>query len=364
MTTYRTRAEVVGSLLQPARLLQSREALSEGRLSQTELTEIENEAVLEAINLQESVGLDVITDGEMRRPNWSDTRRHIDGLEMRICERSYPNTARLALREVAAPTVVSRIIPKTDHPVGEEYPFLRAHAKTRTKYTMAAPSYHRRYWSDELSKAAYRSCEEFLIDIRNWLAEVAQRLVSEGCDYIQLDAPSYGSICDPETRAFHEARGHRVDEELAFDAGLDSSLFEDLSGVTRALHICRGNGPGGKWHVSGGYAVIADQIFPNLDVDVVLLEYDTDRAGDFAPIAKVKPGTTVVLGLLTTKSGNLEDENQVQGRIVEASKIRDLSELAISTQCGFASATNALMTTDEQRAKLELVARVAHRVWA
>ena len=358
-----TRAEIVGSLLQPEHLLEVREAVAAGTTTEAELHAVEDEAVLAAIALQESVGVDVITDGEQRRPSWADTSRHLHGFEPRGGERSYPANPRMATPSTAAPVVVAPISPRAEHPLAKEYPFLRAHATSRTKYTMAAPSYHRRYWSDEHSTSGYDTVEEFLTDVRDWQAGVARRLVEQGCDYIQLDAPNYGSLCDPATRAFHEARGHRVDEQVAFDAALDSSLFEGLGNITRALHICRGNMPGGTWHSSGGYAVIADQVFPNLDVDVVLLEYDTDRAGDFAPIAKVKPGTVVVLGLLTTKSGALEDEGLVEARLREAAKLRELDELALSTQCGFASAENAPMTPAEQRAKLELVARVAHRVW-
>ncbi|HVB06619.1 MAG TPA: hypothetical protein VNF07_10285 [Acidimicrobiales bacterium] len=358
-----TRAEVVGSLLQPAVVLDARAEAAFGRLDEAELAAIEDEAVLAAIALQESVGLDVITDGEMRRPTWADVSRHLEGFEILPGERSYPANARLANPSEAS-TVVRKITPKSEHPVGEEFPFLAAHATARTKYTMAAPSYSRRYWSDQRSTSAYERVEDFLQDVRNYQREVASRLVAEGCDYLQLDAPNYGSLTDPETRAFHEARGHDIDAQVAFDAALDSSVFTGLEGVTRALHVCRGNMRGGAWHSSGGYGALADQLFSNLDVDVVLLEYDTDRAGDFAPIGAVREGTLVVLGLLTTKDGTLEDEAVVEARISEATHFRPMGELALSTQCGFASAANAPMSEAEQRAKLELVARVAHSLWS
>ena len=359
----KARAEVVGSLLQPEQLLEARVALADGRSTRDQLRAIEDDAVLASIALQQQVGLDVITDGEMRRPGWADTNRHLEGLELRKGERSYPQSGRNPVSENGMMTVVAPIHAKPEEPVGWEYPYLHEHATSRTKYTMAAPSYHRRYWVDGVSESAYANCEEFLTAVRDWLASVAQRLAAQGCDYIQLDAPNYGSLCDPITREFHAAHGHDLDEQIAFDAALDSSLFDGLSGMTRALHVCRGNTPGGNWHSSGGYAAIADQMFPHLDLDVVLLEYDSERAGDLGPIAKVKPGTTVVLGLLTTKDGTLEDEGQLEGRIEEAEKLRDLDDLALSTQCGFASAANAPMTEDEQRAKLELVSHLAHRVW-
>ena len=367
-----TRAETVGSLLQPEGLLQARQRRQAGEISAEELHAIEDDAVLRSIELQESVGLDVITDGEMRRPGWADTARHLGGLESRPGERSYPANVRLGGQGLnfsgspggggGFPTVVAKVHPLDSEKVGEEYPFLADHTDSRTKYTMAAPSYHRRYWSDEISPAAYGSCEEYLSDVRDWLHSVAEWLVTQGCDYIQLDAPNYGSLCDPDIRAFHKERGHDLEAQVAFDAKLDSSVFDGLD-VTRALHVCRGNMPGGTWHSSGGYGVIADQLFPNLNVDVVLLEYDSDRAGDFGPISAIAPGTNVVLGLLTTKDGALEGRAEVEGRIAEAARHRPLEELALSTQCGFASAANAPMSDKEQRAKLELVGEVAHSTW-
>jgi 5-methyltetrahydropteroyltriglutamate--homocysteine methyltransferase len=187
--------------------------------------------------------------------------------------------------------------------------------------------------------------------------------VSQGCTYIQLDAPNYGSLCDPVTRQFHADHGHDLDKQIPFDGELDSSVFEGLD-VTGALHICRGNTPGGHWHSQGGYAAIAEQLFPHLDVDVVLLEYDSERAGDFGPLALVKPDTVAVIGLLTTKEARLEPAEEVEARLREAATVKPLAELALSTQCGFASAANAPMSEAEQRAKLQLVADTAQRVWA
>jgi len=368
------RAENVGSLLQTEELLEARRGHQEGKVSAAELTAIEDKAVLDAIALQEGAGLDVITDGELRRPGWADTARHLNGIEPRKdAPRAYPANVRLMAQmaqgggqgNAGQQTVVAKISPKTELKVGEEYPFLHQHAHAPTKYTMAAPSYHRRYWSDTVSReeSPYDSCEEYLTDVRDWLASVSAVLVSQGCTYIQLDAPNYGSLCDPDNRAWHKEQGHDIPAELAFDAALDSSVFDGLD-VTGALHICRGNTPGGNWHSQGGYGAIAEDMFPHLDVDVALLEYDSDRAGDFGPIKFIKPGTIAVLGLLTTKEAPLEDEKVLEGRITEAASYKDLVDLALSTQCGFASAANAPMTPDEQRAKLELVANLSHRLWS
>jgi 5-methyltetrahydropteroyltriglutamate--homocysteine methyltransferase len=260
------------------------------------------------------------------------------------------------------PTVVRRLQPKRD--VTCDYAFLREHAHTRTKYSLPAPSYHRRFWYAEHSAAAYPTCEEFLEEVRDFQRTLVARLLELGCDYIQLDAPNYGTLCDTENRRMMEARGHDLDAELAFDIALDNSLFDGLTGITRALHVCRGNAAG-KWHSTGGYGTIAAQLFAGLNVDALLLEYDSDRAGDFDPLRHVPAGTVAVLGLLTTKTGRLEEEATLGARIQEAARIKPLDELALSPQCGFASvAIGNPVTPDEQRAKLELVGKLARRVWA
>ncbi len=246
-----------------------------------------------------------------------------------------------------------------------EYAFLARYAQSRTKFTMPAPSYHRRYWSPTASQAAgYASPEEFLTEIRDYLRSVAHTLIDLGCDYIQLDAPNYGSLCDPDTTAAMREAGRDPDAELEFDAALDSSLFDGLSGVISALHVCRGNGPAGAWHSAGGYGAISARLFPRLAVDRLLLEYDSDRAGGFEPLADTREGTAVVLGLLTTKAPQLEYDADVLARIEEAARFKPLAELALSTQCGFASVPVANPVTPEaQRAKLELVVRLARQVW-
>jgi 5-methyltetrahydropteroyltriglutamate--homocysteine methyltransferase len=372
-----TRAETVGSLLRPADVL---EAVQEGSERAAETLD---RAVLDAIRIQRDAGLDIITDGEMRRIVFSQTPFFLDCFERRpggsvldwrggtdpeSAPASYSERADFTVSagEPTHPVVVRRVT--DDRRTGNmaaEYAFLAGHAQgTRTKYALASPSFHRRYWSDEHSTAAYDSCEEFLTAIRDYEREVVEEVVALGCDYIQLDAPNYGSLCDPDNRARLEREGRDVHAELAFDADLDNSLFEGLENVTRALHICRGNGPGGRWHSAGGYGAISAELFPRLDFDRLLLEYDTDRAGTFGPLADVRPGTVVVLGLLTTKSGELEDEETVVARIAEAAAIKPVPELALSTQCGFASgATGNPLTPAQQLDKLRLVAAIAHRTW-
>jgi 5-methyltetrahydropteroyltriglutamate--homocysteine methyltransferase len=367
------RAETVGSLLRDDAVVRA------ARRSSPADNALLGDAVRDAIRLQEELGLDVITDGEVRRVAWAQTPRFIDAfaaaggqpaLNWRGATEGRFGAAGTGTRSEGRvggyPAVTRRVATaRRTGDMAAEYGFLARYASARTKFTLPAPSYHRRYWSPRASAAAgYGSPEEFLTEIRDYLRSVAHELIDLGCDYIQLDAPNYGSLCDPDTVAAMRAAGRDVDAELAFDAELDSSLFEGLTGVTSALHVCRGNGPAGAWHSAGGYEAISAAVFPRLTVDRLLLEYDSDRAGGFEPLADVPHGTTVVLGLLTTKSPRLEYEIDLLARIKEAARLKPLEELALSTQCGFASVPVANpVTPAEQRAKLELVVRLAHQVW-
>jgi 5-methyltetrahydropteroyltriglutamate--homocysteine methyltransferase len=357
-----TRAETVGSLLRPEK---ARAAVLSGDDAGPEAEAILDEAVLDAIALQEECGLDVITDGETRRRSWAETPRYLDCFEPRAMSRGMTWHGGSATTGPPAYDAIVRRVSQAS-PTGDrtdQYAFLARHARTRAKFTLAAPSYHRRYWSAE-GAAVYGSCEEFLREVRDHLRAVVERLAGLGCDYVQLDAPNYGSYCDADARGQLTAEGRDVDAELAFDVALDNSLFDGLTGITRALHVCRGNAAGGRWHSTGGYGAVSRVLFRQLDFDRLLLEYDSERAGAFGPLADVRPGTVAVLGLLTTKHGDLEDEQLVRARLAEAATVKPLDELAISTQCGFASvAAGNPVTPEQQRAKLELVARLARETW-
>jgi 5-methyltetrahydropteroyltriglutamate--homocysteine methyltransferase len=366
------RADTVGSLLRDDAVVRA------ARRSSPADSALLNDAVRDAIRMQEEAGLDVITDGEVRRVSWAQTPRFVDAfttaesragsgpLNWRGATKGHFGAVNSGGRPAGYPAVVRRIA--TAPRIGDmtdEYAFLARYARARTKFTMAAPSYHRRYWSPAHSVAAYSSCEEYLAEVRDYLRSVVDRLVALGCDYIQLDAPNYGSLCDPDTRAALVAAGRDPDAELAFDAALDGSLFDGVTGVTTALHVCRGNGPAGSWHSAGGYAAISAALFPKLAMDRLLLEYDSDRAGGFEPLGDVGESTVVVLGLISTKSPRLEYEGDVLARIAEAARFKPQADLALSTQCGFASVPVANpITPAGQRAKLDLVVRLARRVWS
>ena len=386
MTTSRhvgiPRSDVVGSLLRPSYLQEARRGAREGRVSAAEVQAAEDRAVREAIAMQEAAGLEVITDGELRRQSWVVTtplresgaaRAPLAGFEFLPAPPGWwslwkePDGRRAEVWTSPTRPFVTRPIEVVRDIVADEYTFLKAHARHRTKLTIPAPSWHRIFWHPEYSRAAYPTPEAFLRAITTYLREsVLPKLIAAGGDYLQMDAPNYAQWhVDAENRGAFESWGHDMAAELIADAEIDNAVFDGVRGVTRAIHICRGNAPGGRWLANGGYDRIAGEVFPRLtNYDRLLLEYDTPRAGDFGPLRHVGPETVVVLGLFTTKQGALEDAEAVETRIREAARHVPLARLAVSPQCGFASgeAGNPL-TPDEQSAKLRRVAEVARRVW-
>ncbi|HWN15748.1 MAG TPA: cobalamin-independent methionine synthase II family protein [Candidatus Dormibacteraeota bacterium] len=376
------RADVVGSLLRPEALRLARQGAREGRVTPEALRAAEDQAVREAIVLQEGAGLDVITDGELRRSSWVITiplredaagRPPLGGFEFLPADPGWwslwkePDGRRAQVWTSPTRPFITRPIQVARDVVSDEYAFLKANARARSKFTIPSPSWHRIFWHPEYSRAAYPTPEDFLRAIAGYLREqVVPRIIALGGDYIQMDAPNYAQWhVDGENRAAFEAWGHDMAAELVADAEIDDTVFEGVRGVTRAIHICRGNAPGGRWLANGGYERIAAEVFPRLSrYDRLLLEYDTPRAGDFGPLRHVRPEATVVLGLLTTKQGDVEDAGLVETRIREAARQVPLERLALSPQCGFASgeAGNPL-TPSQQEAKLRRVATIARRVW-
>jgi methionine synthase II (cobalamin-independent) len=376
------RSDVVGSLLRPDYLRAARQGAREGKVSEADLRAVEDRAVREAIALQESAGLDVISDGELRRQSWVITiplreegaaRAPLAGFAFLPAEAGWwslwkePDGRRAQVWTLPTRPFITTPLEVVRDIVADEYAFLKANTRRRSKLTIPAPSWHRIFWHPEYSRAAYPTPEDFLRAVADYLrANVVEKVIGLGGDYIQMDAPNYAQWhVDPENRAAFESWGHDMAAELVADAEIDNSVFEGIRGVNRAIHICRGNAPGGRWLANGGYDRIAGDVFPRLtNYDRLLLEYDTPRAGDFSPLRHVGPETTIVLGLLTTKRGELEDPAVVEARIREATHCIPLERLALSPQCGFASgeAGNPL-TPAQQEAKLRLVGQVARKVW-
>lgn len=363
-----------------------RQAFARGELSLQDLRAAEDDAVLAAIELQQACGIEVITDGEMRRTTWvvtiplheSTFPAPLAGFEYLPAEPGWwalwkkPNGEKVDLEGwqgsalANQPFVTSRVEVASDL-ARDEYAFLAANARARTKFTVPAPSWHRIYWHEEYSRTAYATAEDLIADVADYYrTSLIPCLRALGCDYIQMDAPNYAQwYVDPENRLAWAAAGHDLEGELAADVALDNAAFEGVDGITRAMHICRGNAPGGRYLASGGYEAISAQVFGGLtNYDTLLLEYDTDRSGGFEPLGHVLESQTVVLGLVTTKDPTLESDASVVGRVHQAAKHLPLDRLSLSPQCGFASASPArTMTVAQQEAKLQLVARAARSIW-
>jgi len=362
------RADVVGSLLRPTTLLAAREAFERGELSRDDLDSAEDRAVDEALALQEEAGLDVVTDGEMRRLSFqSQLPEAVDGfgdwgLDAFLWGDWHSDE--LGDRKIERPglAVVGRLSRRRFLSAGE---FAYAHRRTTAilKITLPSPSLFGNFWDPDRSSAAYASVEDFLGDVADILREEVDELVRLGCRYIQLDAPHYPLLVDPALRAFYESRGLDAERWLDFGLELDNHVIGERPEVTFGFHLCRGN-QGSRWLVSGGYEWLAERVFRRVNAERLLLEYDDERSGGFEPLTHVPEDKLVVLGLVTTKLGTLEKKDDLKRRIDEASRYAPLEQLALSPQCGFSSTVHGNnIAVDAQRAKLRLIVETAREVW-
>jgi 5-methyltetrahydropteroyltriglutamate--homocysteine methyltransferase len=359
------RAEVVGSLLRPEYLKQAFEEAERGEISEEELTRIQDRAALEAIALLEECGVDVVTDGEVRRKAWFDPlTESLDGFSMDVSA-PVPFSAGKGKQvhdPPKLPVPVSRLGIKKNLPL-REYRFLREHTNRPVKTTLPGMTYASVLYVPGASDTAYPSRDEYMADALRLMKEVVGEVVDAGTTYVQLDSPRYTHLVSEEGRANLERVGLEADKWLGQMIATDNDLIHAFPDVTFAVHLCRGNHRS-MWSVEGGYDAIAEQLFNDLACDRILAEYDSPRAGTFEPLRFVPKDKVVVLGLVTTKEPELEDEEQLKRRIDEASRYIPLERLGLSPQCGFASTMPGnLVTSDDQRAKLELVARVARDVW-
>lgn len=380
------RADQVGSFLRSPELKEVHAAHARGNLSAERLREVEDREILRVLQMQKAVGIDVLTDGEYRRGGWaSDFQAAIDGYvagtpPVTMSWHGSGSTGATAVAEPpAAPTFQGANVgtPET-RVIGErlrqkrrltehEVAFLRQHASGPIKMTMPAATYVvTRGYKPGVTDTVYASRDEVLADAAGIINAELKALASEGVAYLQVDNPHYPDYISDERREQWRSLGVDPDAALRADIAADNASLAgvDRSRVTIGMHLCRGNGPMGRWHTAGGYERIAEQVFGGIDVDRFLLEYDSERAGGFEPLRFVPRGKVVVLGLITTKSGELESRDVVLRRIEEASKYVPIENLAVSPQCGFASTlVGNPLTWDEQRRKLELVVEVARAVW-
>ncbi len=363
--TIRYRAEQVGSLLRPPELLAARAAHPEGRLTPEELRGVEDQAIFDALEKQRELGLDVCTDGEMRRGSWlTDMAEAVEGFvpARRTVEWKGPGGG----KEGSTGQVVGAKLRKVRKLTGRELPFLKRAASLPFKITLPAPSNfiltgYRPGTTDQF----YPHPEDLLEDLVEIVRDEVQWLMAEGVTYIQFDAPYYSYYLDPRMREEAQRASRDLDQELVRGIAADNATLMGLprDGVTVALHVCRGNSRS-RWLMEGGYDVVAERLFGLLDVDTFLLEYDDQRAGGFEPLRLVPAGKGVVLGLVTSKDPRIESQDDLRRRIDEAARYVPLENLALSPQCGFASvAAGNQMSMDDQWRKLELVVETARKVW-
>jgi len=350
----RFNADNLGSFLRPPDLLEARRRGA----PEAELRALEDRGIREVVRMQEAAGLPIVTDGELRRRLFFSTVvATAEGFDPEGFERSHRDEHGHVLR-FGVPTPAAPLRRKASL-VDVEYAFTRSLTARAVKVTMPSPSLMLSYWKPGVSDRAYPSQDAFLDDLIRLMNEDARALAAAGAAYLQIDAPQYTYITDRAIRP-------EVTDPLGTLRTMiaaDNRVFAGVTGAIRALHLCRGNYRS-KFTGTKPYDEYAETVFGAASVDRLLLEYDDYRSGDFAPLRFVPPHVTVVLGLVTTKRSDLEDEDELRRRIDAAARHVPLERLALSTQCGFASTYEGNeITPDAQRAKLELIVRVAEKVW-
>jgi 5-methyltetrahydropteroyltriglutamate--homocysteine methyltransferase len=368
MVTVHT--DVVGSLLRPPELLKARDDLTNGRITPAAFKAIEDRAVDEAVRLQEAAGMDVVTDGEMRRLSFqSQLLEAVNGFGEWDIDAflwgKWHGDERVGESSIQRPPTLGVVgkLRRKRHLSAEEFTYLRGRATKIAKITLPSPSLWANLWSAERSAAVYPTLDNFLADVVDILREEVAELVRLGATYIQLDAPHYPLLLDPQTRSFYESQGWTMEQYLHRGIEMDNAVIGDFPGVTFGFHLCRGN-QGSRWLVEGGYDLIARPIFRHIHAQRLMLEYDDERSGGFEPLTEVPDDKMVVLGLVTTKTPRRETVDELSSRIRGASRYFPLEQLALSPQCGFATSVigNAITLADEEY-KLKMIAETAAAVW-
>jgi methionine synthase II (cobalamin-independent) len=361
------RADHVGSLLRPRAVLDARAESASGRIDDAALRRVEDVAIQDAIRMQEEVGLEAATDGELRRAAWHmDFLRHIAGVEksrQNLAGRYATDRGEFEIRTVEGVAVTGKL--RLDSTIfGADFAFLKANTRLVPKLTIPSPSMLHFRAAASVDPAVYPQPDEFLEDLAAVYADEIDRLAKMGCTYLQLDDTSLAMLNDPAQRARMRGFGGNPERQhIAYIRLINAALARRPAGMTICVHLCRGNFRSG-WMASGGYDHVADALFGELSVDGYFMEYDDERSGGFAPLRFVPKGKRVVLGLVTSKRPALEDKDVVKRRIDEAARYVPLDQLCLSPQCGFASTVEGNeMTPAQQRAKLALVVEIAREVW-
>src|SRR6185437_15167024 len=363
-TTAPFRADHVGSLLRTGALKEARMKRAKGEISADALKAVEDREIAEVIRKQEDIGLKAVTDGEFRRAFWNyDFLGALPGVEAYLGERKIkfqgPNPKPMMLR------VVGKLGEFTTHPMLEHFKFVKAHTRALAKMTIPSPSsLHFRYGRDAVPVDLYPDMNDFYRDLGQTYCKAVRAFADAGCRYLQFDEVNFTYLCDSKLRAQVANRGDDPEKLPAIYAAMINAAVADIpADMTIAMHLYRGNFQS-TFVASGGYEPVAEILFNSINVHGYFMEYDSERAGSFAPLRLVPKGKTVVLGLVTSKSGRLESKDDVKRRIEQAAKFLPLEQLCLSPQCGFASTEEGnILAEDEQWAKLAMIVELAEDVW-
>jgi 5-methyltetrahydropteroyltriglutamate--homocysteine methyltransferase len=359
------RADMVGSLLRPQALKEAREKHEKGELSDAALKEVEDREIRAAIKCQEEIGLKAITDGEFRRAFWHyDFLEHLDGVQGIWLDHG------VQFKGIELKPKGLRVVGKigfSGHPMIEHFRFVKENVGPGrvAKMTIPGPSMlHYRSGRQMINAGLYPNMDDYYADLGAAYNKAVHAFYDAGCRYLQLDDISFAYLCDPEQREMLRKRGDDPEKQPEIYAGMVREALKDKpADLTITMHLCRGNFRS-TFIASGGYEPVADILFNRMPVDGYFMEWDTDRAGGFEPLRFLPKGKSVVLGLVTSKTGVLENKDDIKHRIEEATKYASLDQLCLSPQCGFASTEEGnVLAEDEQWAKLRMIVEVAREVW-
>jgi 5-methyltetrahydropteroyltriglutamate--homocysteine methyltransferase len=358
------RADHVGSLLRSALLREARGRHERDEIGRDALAAVEDEEIVKLVRRQEDIGLKSVTDGEYRRASWqTDFLLGLDGVESYHGERKIkfqgPQPRPILLR------LKGRLGAFAGHPMIAHFTFLAAHTRATPKMTIPSPStLHFRYGREAVPEAIYPEMADFYRDLGLTYRKVVGAFAEAGCRYLQLDEVNLAYLCDPALRDEVRARGDDPAAlPLVYAGMINAAIAGAPADMTITMHLCRGNFRS-SFVASGGYEPIAEMLFNAIHVHGYFMEYDSVRAGGFEPLRFVPKGKTVVLGLVTTKTGTLERRDEIMRRIEEAAKFVDIDQLCLSPQCGFASTEEGnTLAEDEQWAKLAMIVKIAEEVW-
>jgi 5-methyltetrahydropteroyltriglutamate--homocysteine methyltransferase len=355
------RADQVGSLLRPKELAEARKNFKQGKLDAKTLKEIENRCIREAVSRQETVGLQAVTDGEMRRDWWHlDFLAQLDG----VTAVANPGPKFGGTEEQPPIPAVTGRVGCSKPIMVDDFAYLKKNTKQTAKFTIPSPAMlHLRGGRSSISKTAYPDLEEFWADTAAAYRKAIRHLADAGCTYLQLDDVSFSYLCDPKIQETARRNGDDPAQlPRTYADAVSAALKDRPAGMTVTMHTCRGNFKS-SWVASGGYETVAEAMFSSA-VDAFFMEFDSERAGGFEPLRYLPKDKKVVLGLITSKSPVLEEKDFIKRRIEEASKYVPLENLCLSPQCGFSSTHHGNdLTEDEQWRKLERVVEVAREVW-